>query len=365
MAPAALTYARDGHDNNFHLIRHLAALAVVLSHSYAVTTGRYEAEPLVSWLGQSLGHYAVDVFFVLSGFLVTQSLARDGDLLRYLVSRVMRIFPALIVAVLLTALLLGPMVSTLPLADYFGDERLRTYLFGALTTTATDTPLPDVFTTLPEAGLVNVPLWTLKYELAAYLSLGTIAALSAMFGRQVFLPLTALGMAALYAIGRGHAPWPESEGFASNAIHLLTTFYIGAAAYLARRYVPLSPVVVAALFGLAVLAYPTVARELAEKMLIAYTVLWLAFLPGPRNLERFGDASYGIYILAFPIQQTIFLLSPGIDPLTLFVLAVGVTVPLAMLCWRGVEAPSLRFRSRIVTALRSLRPASEQAKTAT
>ena len=105
-------YAQSGRDNNFHLIRHLAALAVVLTHSYAVVTGQYSSEPLVSLLGRSIGHYAVDVFFVLSGFVVTQSLARNANLTRFAVSRVLRIFPALIVAVLATAFILGPAVST-------------------------------------------------------------------------------------------------------------------------------------------------------------------------------------------------------------------------------------------------------------
>ena len=348
-------YARDGRENNFHLIRHIAAAAVVLTHSYSVVTGRYESEPLVGWLGVSIGHYAVDVFFVLSGFLVTQSLARNGDLLRFAVSRALRIFPALIVAVLVSALVLGPLVSTLEPGDYFSSPELPTYILGAVSTAMTDAPLPGVFMSLPHQAGVNEPLWTLKYELAAYLSLAALAVLSLVAGRRILVP-TAAAILAIYIAGRSQIPWPETESFVSNALHLLLPFYLGATAYVLRRYVPLRPLILVGLTALAVAAHETVARELTEKILITYAVLWLAFLPlsGRAALERLGDCSYGIYILAFPIQQTLRLLMPDIAPLELFGLAMITTVPLALISWHLIERPAMKARNHLVARLRSL-----------
>ncbi|HXZ18061.1 MAG TPA: acyltransferase family protein, partial [Roseiarcus sp.] len=63
-----------GRDNNFNLIRLLAALAVIFSHSVGVLGLPGEREFFFDRLGVSLSVMAVDVFFVTSGFLVTMSL---------------------------------------------------------------------------------------------------------------------------------------------------------------------------------------------------------------------------------------------------------------------------------------------------
>lgn len=351
----SVIHARDGHDNNFHLMRHLAAIAVVLTHSYSVVTGRYASEPLVGWLGHSLGHYAVDVFFVLSGFVVTQSLLRDGDMLRFAVSRILRIFPALIVTVLLTAFILGPMVSTNGIADYFSDPSVWTYVAGSVSTVATDGHLPGVFAMSPEAGSVNAPLWTLKYELAAYGTLAALAAVHLVFGRRASLA-AALAMLALFVAGRAVVPWPETESTASNALHLLLAFFLGAIGYVLRRRLPLTPLVAAALLGLTMLSGGTVANEVLSLVTMAYVLLWVGFLPAgvSQRLARTGDLSYGIYILAFPIQQLIYLALPEIQPLALFVLALCATLPAAWISWRFIEKPALDLRRPILAELRGL-----------
>ena len=68
--------SNDARENNFNLLRVLAAFAVLYSHSYALTDGKGLTEPFRAFLGMSLGGLAVDVFFVVSGFLVCSSLLR-------------------------------------------------------------------------------------------------------------------------------------------------------------------------------------------------------------------------------------------------------------------------------------------------
>ena len=63
-----------GRDNNFNLIRMAAALAVLVSHAFALAIGKSAAEPFQALLGMTMGSIAVDVFFLTSGFLVTASL---------------------------------------------------------------------------------------------------------------------------------------------------------------------------------------------------------------------------------------------------------------------------------------------------
>ncbi len=349
-----VVYARDGRDNNFHIIRHLAALAVVLTHSHSILTGRYESEPLVGLLGRSIGHYAVDVFFILSGFVVTQSLLRDKDLLRFTVARVLRIFPALVFAVIATVFVLGPIVSTYSAKAYFADPATWSYLAGAASTLAVDGTLPGVFADSPERGVINVPLWTLKYELAAYAMLAGFAVIS-FYGSRVMLAVALAGSAAVYVIGRTYLPW-ETESFVSNALHLSLSFMIGAAAYVLRRHIPLTPIAIMALFAITYTLAGTMVYELSEKLLIAYALMWLAFLT-PKDhtdLSCYGDMSYGIYIFAFPLQQTLFLLLPNTQPLTLFVLSVVVTVPVALFSWHVIEKPSMALRGSVVALLQSM-----------
>src|SRR5690606_24658626 len=90
----------------------------IFTHAFGVT-GNGKDEPLVQLCGLSLGSLAVDVFFVVSGFLITKSWYRRQDLVEYLFARFMRIFPALWLAVGLCVFVIGPLFTTLPAATYF------------------------------------------------------------------------------------------------------------------------------------------------------------------------------------------------------------------------------------------------------
>ena len=113
---------------------------------------------------------------------------------------------------------------------------------GAASTLAVDGTLPGVFADSPERGVINIPLWTLKYELAAYAMLAGLAVIS-FYGSRVMLAVALVGLAAVYVIGRIYLPW-ETESFVSNALHLSLSFMIGAAAYVFRRRIPLTPIAI-------------------------------------------------------------------------------------------------------------------------
>jgi len=107
-----------GRDNNFNLVRLMAAGLVLVSHSWPLTAT--PGEPLERFADFSLGHLGVDIFFVVSGFLVTGSLLARGSLASFVRARALRIFPALVVCAFGTALVIGPFVTQLPLGRYFG-----------------------------------------------------------------------------------------------------------------------------------------------------------------------------------------------------------------------------------------------------
>ena len=114
--------------NSFSLVRLTMAVAVLVSHSYFFVSGTSAAEPLHDITGHSLGEHAVQVFFFLSGILVMQSFIKSGSLIDFATARALRIFPGLFVCVLVTALVLGPIVSNANPSSYFTSSALPSYM---------------------------------------------------------------------------------------------------------------------------------------------------------------------------------------------------------------------------------------------
>src|SRR5262245_41374647 len=112
--------AKQRHFAGFDGLRLVAALFVIFSHAFLIATGSEESEPMVRLLGPGniLGLYGVFTFFIISGFLLARSLASNAGAITFTVSRVLRIFPAYLCAVLVVGLAIGPFFTTLPVRQY-------------------------------------------------------------------------------------------------------------------------------------------------------------------------------------------------------------------------------------------------------
>src|ERR1700726_3754901 len=158
--------------NNFDALRLIAALSVVFSHSFLIPDGSEAREPFVWLTGNQciLGLIGVFVFFVISGYLVTESWCRSPLPGRFLLRRTLRIYPGLVVNVALCALVLGPLITSLPLADYFHGQELSDFLTKTLSLNPGPLQLPGVLFAQNSVGLhINGSLWTLRYEAMMYL----------------------------------------------------------------------------------------------------------------------------------------------------------------------------------------------------
>jgi peptidoglycan/LPS O-acetylase OafA/YrhL len=341
-----------GRDNNFNLVRLFAAAGVLVSHSWPLSGTR--GEPFERFAGFSLGHFGVDVFFAVSGFLVTGSLLSRGALGAFVRARSLRIFPALAVNALGTALVIGPLVTRLPLARYFASPGTWAYAILNSTTWPWGVvwTLPGVFGGLPAGNAVNGALWSLPWELSMYamlvglglLVLGTRPRLGARGVRVVVL-----GVALLATLAHGLNEGADlSRAFVVvQGPRLVAIFFTGASLQLLRDRVPLSggafAVALAALIaalrwqGYALVAYP---------LLLCYVVLWLALVPGGvvRAYNRLGDYSYGLYLWQFPIQQWVVLTHPGIAQPMLILASLPVALAIAVASWHLVERPALALK---------------------
>jgi peptidoglycan/LPS O-acetylase OafA/YrhL len=328
--------------DNFLLLRFIAASMVIYGHGSAITGGPGRAEFFV-WMGWGTysGDIAVDIFFIVSGFMITGSYLRRQHLGDFLWARVLRIFPAFLFCLVLSAYVLGPLITDLSMAGYLHMPELAHYVLqNAKLQTTMDWTLPGVFAGNPKNATINGAIWTLPAEFRMYLwiaILGVIGTLSRrwlvsaiiviFFGIGIVYPTQGMGMipdiylrlagmfglGTLFYIHREHVPvgWPYA---AASAL----------AAYL-LRHTPIYPFA----FGLAVAQF---------SFAFAYATPWYGF-------NRFGDYSYGVYLWGWPMQQVIAHAFPMLSPIRNAALAFPLALVMAVISWHLVERPTLKLKS--------------------
>jgi peptidoglycan/LPS O-acetylase OafA/YrhL len=331
--------------NNFGLLRLVAALAVVVSHSVHLAGAPESAEPLASTTGFSLGEHAVHVFFTISGVLIAASLVRSPTLLTYLRARALRLLPGLTVCVLATALIVGPLLSTSGVSAYFHDGGLYRYLAVTLGLITANAPLPGLFEHNPVPDIVNLPLWTLKYESLCYLGLALLGVTGLIRSRRwstiALLPLLLAWIAVSAFPDRLHV-----GGLLLSFLRLAFSFGLGTLAYVWRDRLQLHWYGVAAtLFGMAALL-GTPLQSPATQIFVAYATLWAASLPLGRlaALTRKNDLSYGVYIYDWLIAQSLLAVWPGLSQPVLLAATLTILMPVAALSWFLIEKPALGWK---------------------
>lgn len=335
----------QGRNNSFHLLRMLAASAVLLSHSYPLATGNLHDEPLRGDFGCTFGSIGVDLFFLVSGMLVTMSLVRRDSAFDFAKARILRIWPGLTTAVLLVILVLGTALTTQTLAQYFSSkETLKYFLFNLVMFKGMAYTLPGVFAHNPTPNAVNGSLWTLPSEVKCYLALLGLWILMKL-GRQTAQLAKAatglwVGIFALFA-------WSLTSSTLEDApVRLWLMFVSGAMLFFHRERIVISGrwAVVAAL-AIALAAGHGVVFGLVYALALPYLMLCAAYLPRGAVLHynRVGDYSYGVYIYAYPVQQTLMHYFPTLGPLALFGSALALTLALGVLSWHLVEKPAMAF----------------------
>ena len=118
----------------------------------------------------NFGALGVKCFFVISGFLVTQSWLARNALVPFVAARVLRIYPALIAAMLFTIVLAGVSSSLRVAAISSPHPQTLDYAWRVALGWEMVYRLPDVFAQNPFPHAVNGSLWTLPIELRLYVA---------------------------------------------------------------------------------------------------------------------------------------------------------------------------------------------------
>lgn len=344
------TPCRAAHGNNFDLLRFAFAFIVFLVHAH-VLSGRSELSGLSRWLSSE---FAVQSFFVVSGFLVFMSFKNSRSVGDYFSKRVRRIYPAYF-AVVVGVALGGVLLSQLQANEYFSTDWVR-YLVANLAFLNFLAPdLPGVFPKNTFTA-VNGALWTLKIEVMFYVSVPLIAAFCTPSRRWwVLLSLYTLSVIYLVAMER-LAQQTGRELYIQLGRQLpgqLSFFIAGAAGYYfldaaKRRWRVLAPIALLVLLAPLPRTVALALEPAALGIVVVYLAIRVRYLG---NFGRYGDLSYGIYILHFPIVQT--LVGRGwfdSSPYGALLLAALLVVSGAFVSWHFIEKPFLRKSSHYVIA---------------
>ena len=334
----------QGRDNNFNLLRFGASLAVFISHCPGI------AGLGVIPLTAVMGYIAVNAFFSISGFLVVKSLCTRNSIKQFLAARVLRIYPALIFAVIYTALIVGLIFSSLPASEYLQHPLTQDYVLKNVLQLFW--PIPVDLPGLAWAK-VNAPLWTLPFELHMYLLLALTGVLAFAFQgtlRKAVWGLYFLAVAissVLYIIDYSYLLEGYGLGHYGYYLRFMSMFGIGVALYRLRKKIVLKTAYFIAIV-LVLLAVSSVRPlfVLVAYGFLGYVLLYLAYIPGGflRNFNKLGDYSYGIYIFGYPTQKAVMQLFPGINVVELFCIAFPITLIISGVSWHFLERPAIGLK---------------------
>lgn len=332
----------------FDHVRLAAAVIVVLHHCRGVEHADIRIDPLFQYSGGFVhfGFLAVSVFFVLSGFLVTPSLFRSGNVINFASHRMLRILPALMAVVIVSMTILGPALTVVPLVSYFCDPNLYRYAKNVITLTYDY--LPGVNTQDGRPVIVNGALWTLHFEVLSYGTLALTSMLGFLRRRSLFFTLFLVAYGLNCAMNLDPTLVSSLPPRFLTFIKLFVYFGAGVTLFIFADRVPFSITFALGALALVFATLPLGLGPVVMPLCLSYLVVFcgLSTLPGQSLLKY--DVSYGVYLIHAPILTSFILLFPDFRIWWLTAMIVLLlTLTLSYLSWTLVEEPALRQKQGV------------------
>jgi peptidoglycan/LPS O-acetylase OafA/YrhL len=287
-------------NNNIDLVRIVLAAMVIVGHAYKLNRSSGLSQDFIEAFThfEYFGSLAVKVFFIVSGLVVTNSLMQSRSAKRFLVSRFFRIIPALALVLLVTVIILGPILTTLPIHDYFNNISTWNYL-GKNLIMVTQYNLPGVFETNPKGSIVNGSLWTLPFELGCYFVLLAIFMLLKDRGKYIWN--LAFLLIVIESLLKNRLLIPNET---NSEVYLLpASFAFGSFLAVNKETINIDASSVGSLLVLLLIFRNTPFAHLLFIFTVAVTLLLLSTTSFALKLRPKYDISYGIYVWGFLIQQ--------------------------------------------------------------
>jgi peptidoglycan/LPS O-acetylase OafA/YrhL len=325
---------------NFDFVRLFAASSVIFSHAFLIAEETEEHEPFVRILGEHniIGYYGVLVFFLISGYLVTQSAVETGSTGKFLWKRFLRIYPALIAYAVLAGCVLGTIFTTMGAAEYWARLLGPKYVVWTAI-------LPDLRKSIPTVEfyrgawgmVINGSLWTIPQEMFCYLTLALIVRL-----RPRLWIISAIALASFLALLARLGTW---NVWVENFVDVAPAFFAGSI------YYQLGPRLrrVCLAVSLLVLLLATLASHLLDAFPVfgAAPILSLASSHRLRlpDLKPIGDVSYGTYLYGWPVEQVArAMLGDHRTWWAVFGISLPAAIMLGWLSWHLLEKRCLRLK---------------------
>jgi len=355
-----LSEGLGGRHNALGLIRVILAGSVIVSHAFPLS-GRGE-DPMQAWSlnQQNIGGFAVIGFFAISGYLITKSGTRN-DILQYAWARVLRIFPAFLAVLVVSAFVIGPLfwlAEGKPLGSYFttGVGGPFHYLLGNWQLTIHQWGINDIFSHTPYGEVVgggsvfNGSLWTLTYEWTCYVLIGALVLFGVLSRFRILVPILTGVLFGMQIERFAGAP-----GFGSVVpflgdqflVNLGLIFMIGATFALYSHRIILDWRLALFCAALCVFTAHKGGFQVIGFPAFAYVLFWLA-AKLPDALKKLGsknDYSYGLYVWGFLVQQMVAQFGWyrfGYIPYTL--ICIVIASAFAWASWHGVEKHALAIK---------------------
>lgn len=338
-------------DNNYNLLRLIFAAAVIYYHSDLLSQNSGVYNPIGVFLGArktNLGEFSVACFFFLSGIFVSQSYARDGKLINFTIRRAFRIFPGLMVCLLVTSLL-GCVISQ----GLQGLSLLTSYEYWEYVYLNTILKLKWNIAGVFEgraSSAINGSIHTLPTEVKMYCYLGLAGFLVPLKKRLNGMLVSTLFILFVYF---RFDSFIRLIWMPDHAQILVFCFFGGVFVYAisdklypAWWWLPL--------LALAILTTADQAGVLVLYLASMLSLLALGQLPGIWRPK--SDLSYGIYIYGWPSQQILESYFHTSSVLVHSGLALAIATGFASLSWRWIEKPAIRMGRDLISYLPKIRP---------
>jgi peptidoglycan/LPS O-acetylase OafA/YrhL len=341
-------------NNNLDLMRIVLASLVIVGHSPTLNgPGPFWVDPIGQFFPFTYsGALAVKVFFFISGLVVTNSFLNNRSPINFIISRFFRLMFPLLFLLLITVFVFGPLLTTLPINEYFNSDPFK-YIWNNLTF-STDYTLPGMFANNFYANAVNGSLWTLLYEVACYVMLlGVLLLLSDKNKYYLNIPLVLILIDAFLPT-RFIFHWlgdnPEGN-------LLPASFAYGVFFAVNAEKIKMNLGIVIGSFLVFYTFNHTNYAQIVFILACCNFIVYLAQNPFVLKLKPKYDFSYGVYLWGFLIQQTTFHYLGHIYTGLHCLIALTVSILIALISAIFIEKPFINLGKNTTKFLKEKFPA--------